>query len=374
MSRQSFATLLLVAGLAMNAGCTRDDTILIGLAGPFAQERGTSMRRAAELAVREINGMGGIDGRLLELLVVDDNADADRAFRVAAQLHGNHRVVAVIGHLTSGTTLAAAPIYGGDDNPVVNISPSASSPQLSNAGPFTFRVCPTDQAHAARLAEWARSALGAQRAAILYRNDVYGRSVRTTFSSDFARLGGTVVTSDPYLDEIPSFEPYLRRLQQQGGADVLFIAGNQGDAGRILPALDTMGIRARVLGGDGLSGIQETVASAEGTYISSAYLPDRPGDRNERFISAYRTAYRNQLPDHRGAGSYDIVYLLAQAIDVVGSNRRRIRDYLAQVGRELAPFEGVTGTIAFDENGDVPSKKVVVGVVSNRRLITAPGQ
>ena len=58
----------------------------------------------------------------------------------------------------------------------------------------------------------------------------------------------------------------------------------------------------------------------------------------------------------------------------MGSNRRRIRDYVAQVGRELPGFEGVTGTIAFDENGDVPSKDVVVGVVSNRRLITAPGQ
>jgi branched-chain amino acid transport system substrate-binding protein len=163
-------------------------------------------------------------------------------------------------------------------------------------------------------------------------------------------------------------------LQQQGGADVVFIAGTQDDARRIIPVLDTMGIRAQVLGGDGLSGIQETVTSAEDTYISSAYLPDRPGDRNDRFISAYRTAYRNQLPDHRGAGSYDIVYLLAQAIGVVGGDRRRIRDYLAQVGRELPGFEGVTGTIAFDENGDVPSKNVVVGVVSNRRLITAPGQ
>ena len=332
------------------------------------------MRRAAELAVREINGRGGIDGRLLELVIVDDGADADRALRVARQLYDNNRVVAVIGHMTSATTLAAAPIYGGGNDPVVEISPSASSPLISNAGPFTFRVCPTDRVHGARLADWARSALGAERVAILYRNDVYGRSVRATFLADFISLGGSVVTNDPFLDEIPSFEPYLRRLQLQGGADVVFIAGTQEDAGRILPLLETLGIHAPVLGSDGLSGIQEAVAAAEGTYISSAYLPDRPGDRNDQFIRAYRTAYRNQLPDHRGAGTYDIVYLLTQAIGVVGPSRRRIRDYLAQIGRELAGFEGVTGTIAFDEHGDVPSKTVVVGVVSNRRLITAPGQ
>lgn len=332
------------------------------------------MRRGAELAVREINAGGGIDGRLLELVMVDDSADTDHALRVARQLHDNDRVVAVIGHLTSGTTLAAAPIYGGDTNPVVHISPAASSPQISTAGQFTFRVCPTDRVHGARLAEWARSALGAERAAILYRNDVYGRSVRATFAADFASLGGAVVTNDPYLDEIPSFEPFLRRLQQLGGADVVFIAGTQDDGERILSQLDTLGIRARVLGGDGLSGIQETASSAEETYISSAYLPDRPGDRNEQFINAYRTAYRNQLPDHRGAGAYDIVYLLTRAITVAGTNRRRIRDYVAQIGQELPGFEGVTGMIAFDDNGDVPSKNVVVGVVSNRRLITAPGQ
>lgn len=333
-----------------------------------------SMRRAAELAVREINARGGVDGRLLELQIADDSADADRALVVARQLHDNDRVAAVIGHLTSGTTLAAAPIYGGGRDPVVHISPSASSPQLSTAGPFTFRTCPTDEVHGARLANWARAALGAERAAVLYRNDVYGRSVGTAFSSDFTALGGSVVTNDPFLDEIPSFEPYLRRLQQRGGADVVFIAGTQSDAARILPMLDTVGIQARVLGSDGLSGIQETVTSAEGTYISTAYLPDRPGDRNEQFVSAYRSAYRNQLPDHRGAGSYDIVYLLARAMGVVGTNRRRLRDYLAQVGGELPGFEGVTGTIAFDENGDVPSKNVVVGVVANRRLVTAPGQ
>ncbi len=374
MSRWSIATLTLVTVFALNTGCTPDDTILIGLAGPFTGEQGTSMRRAAELAVREINGRGGIDGRLLELVIVDDSADADRALRVARQLYDNSRVVAVIGHLTSATTLAAAPIYGGGNDPVVEISPSASSPLISTAGPYTFRVCPTDRVHGVRLADWARSALGAERAAILYRNDLYGRSIRATFFADFVSFGGSVVTNDPFLDEIPSFEPYLRRLQQQGGADVVFIAGTQEDAGRILPLLDTLGIQARVLGSEGLFGIQEAVASAEGTYISSAYLPDRPGDRNDQFIRAYRTAYRNQLPDHRGAGTYDIVYLLTQAIGVVGPNRRRIRDYLARIGRELAGFEGVTGTIAFDEHGDVPSKTVVIGVVSNRRLITAPGQ
>jgi ABC-type branched-subunit amino acid transport system substrate-binding protein len=91
-------------------------------------------------------------------------------------------------------------------------------------------------------------------------------------------------------------------------------------------------------------------------------------------VSAYRAAYRNELPDHRGAGTYDIIYLLAQAIETVGPDRGRVRDYVARVGRTIAPFEGVTGPIAFDENGDVPRKDVVIGVISDGRLVTAVGQ
>jgi branched-chain amino acid transport system substrate-binding protein len=113
---------------------------------------------------------------------------------------------------------------------------------------------------------------------------------------------------------------------------------------------------------------------AEGAVISTAYLPDRPGSRNGDFVRAYRAAYRNELPDYRGAGTYDILYLLAQAMETVGPDRGRIRDYLARVGRDIEPFEGVTGPIAFDENGDVPEKDIVIGVISDGRLITAVGQ
>ena len=104
--------------------------------------------------------------------------------------------------------------------------------------------------------------------------------------------------------------------------------------------------------------------------ISSAYLADRPGDRNAQFVAAYGRAYGGQRPDHRGAGAYDIVYLLARALGAVGPDRRALRDYLAQVGRARAAFEGVTGTITFDDRGDVPGKSVVIGVVHDGRLVS----
>jgi branched-chain amino acid transport system substrate-binding protein len=363
----------LAAAVVAVVGCSRDGPILVGLAGPFSQDRAISMSRAAELAVREINGRGGIRGRPLQLVVLDDSANADVTLRVARELYDNSNVIAVVGHLTSSSTLAAAPVYGSGTNPIMQISPSASSPLITDAGPHTFRVCPSDLVHGSRLAEWARAQLGAERAAILYQNDDYGRGVRATFASSFLELGGSIVSEDPYVDEIPSFVPFLQRVRQRGGADVLLVAGTRASGSRIAATLDTVGISVRILAGDGLVGIGQT-AMAEGAVISTAYLPDRPGNRNSDFVRAYRAAYRNELPDYRGAGTYDILYLLAQAMETVGPDRGRIRDYLARVGRDIQPFEGVTGPIAFDENGDVPQKDVVIGVISDGRLITAVGQ
>jgi branched-chain amino acid transport system substrate-binding protein len=331
------------------------------------------MLQSAELAVREINGRGGIGGRTIQLVVLDDSADTDVAVQVARELYDTRNLIAVVGHLTSGATLAAAPVYGGGAHPVVQISPSASSPLLSEAGPYTFRVCPSDLVHGSRLAEWARSRLGAERAAILHENNDYGRGVRTAFAASFLELGGEVISEDPYIDGLPSFAPFLERIQQRGGADVLVLAGSQAGGRRVAATMDSLGLGMQILGGDALVGI-EYADAAEGMLISTAYLPDRPSDRNAEYVRAYRAAYRNQLPDHRGAGAYDAVYLLAEALEVVGADRERIRDYLARVGSDIEPFQGVTGLIAFDENGDVLEKDVVIGRVFGRRLTVAAGQ
>jgi branched-chain amino acid transport system substrate-binding protein len=104
--------------------------------------------------------------------------------------------------------------------------------------------------------------------------------------------------------------------------------------------------------------------------VSAAYLPDRPGSKNQAFVEAYGRAYPGLLPDHRGAGAYDVVHLLARAIGEVGAGRRAIRNYLASVGGARPAFEGVTGTIAFDERGDVLAPAAAIGVVRNGSLVT----
>ena len=349
---------------------------MIGLAGPFSEQRGVAMLQAAQLAVAQINAKGGVRGRSLELRIADDSGKEETAVRVAEQLHADPAVVAVVGHLSSSPTSAAAPIYGGGADPVVLVSPSASSPDLSGISPYFFRVCPSDLQQGPALARFAWQRLGARQAGIIYSNNAYGRGVRGSFAAEFARLGGTVVESDPTVATTRSVEPYLSRMLRggEGAIDVLLVATERSAAELVLREMGALGIRWPVIGGDALTGIEADGAAAEGIHLSSAYLPDRKDERNAKFVADYAGAYHGQRPDHRGAGAYDIVFLLARAIQEAGPERRAIRGYLAQVGRGKPPFEGATGTVAFDANGDVPGKEVVMGVVRDGLLIAETGR
>ena len=115
------------------------------------------MRQAAELAAEEINAAGGINGKRLELVIRDDYATPTPPYssRATSTLERLRRV----GHLFSGMTLAASPVYNGGDDPVVALSPSSSSPEITGAGDWTFRICPSDLAHGTELAHWVRDRL-----------------------------------------------------------------------------------------------------------------------------------------------------------------------------------------------------------------------
>jgi branched-chain amino acid transport system substrate-binding protein len=372
---------LLALSLAACGGQGGGEPIRIGLAGPVSQPNGKSMRQAAEMAVAEINASGGVRGRRLELVIRDDEANAQKAIEVAAELRSNPAVVAVIGHLNSGASLKAAPVYnmprGASDSiggrPVLQISPASSSPDLTGAGPWTFRVTPTDLEFSPRLAEWA-SQLGLRRAAVIYANDDYGQGVRRTFEDAFRREGGTVVSADPYLASVieggGELDPYLVRALQQRRADALVIGG-QAEAGlRIIAAARRLGYTGHILGSDGLTNVKDGGPIANGVFVSSAFLPDRPDTAAQRFVGAYRERY-NELPDHRGAMAYDVVYLLRRGLQEVGADRDRLRDWMEGVDTDAEAHRGVSGTIVFDENGDVKGKPVAIGVVRNGQLVTA---
>jgi branched-chain amino acid transport system substrate-binding protein len=373
LARHCFTNLLL-ASLFLVSCNSSEDPVRIGLAGALSDPVGLPMKRAAELAMEQINAEGGIRGHPIELIERDDYADPDSAVFVATDLY-DAGVSAVIGHLFSSTTLAAAPVYNGGTAPVASISPSSSSPDVTTAGDYTFRICPSDLAHGLALARWVHDTLGLEHGAMLYLNDQYGRGVRQMFVREFTRRGGTLVATDPYLGDTPDVGPYLDRLVKLGGIQFLVIAGNRGEGEEIIRQARQRGLRMPVLGGDGLEGIEEAGAIAEGTYLSAAYLPTIASPANRAFLQAYRKKFPTAgLPNQPAAATYDAVYLLREVIERAGPDREAVRRALAQVGTRAPAFHGVTGAVAFDARGDVPNQTVYIGVVRDGTVHLAGSQ
>jgi len=363
--------MLLAGGLG---GCGDRGPIRLGVALGLHEAGTMPMRLAAQLAVTEINAAGGIAGRPLSLVERDDHGSTDSAVAVAQSLYDSD-VSAVIGGAYSGVTLAAAPVFNGGRRPVVQISPSASSPLLTQAGDYTFRLCPSDLAYGAALAQFA-SDRGLRRAAVLYVNDEYGRGVRQTFAAEFSRLGGEVLELDPFLAARPDAGPYLARIAEERRAQVIVLAANQEEGLPVLSQVRAARLGLPVIAGDGMVGAERTnPAMMEGVFVSSGYLVGSPAAINRRFVAAYRKANPEAGPPDQGAAaSYDAVYLLARVLRETGPDRNRIRATLARVGNGAPAYEGVVGRVMFDAAGDVPSLRAQIGVARNGVLVPAAQQ
>lgn len=360
-ARAALAALALAFAL-LPAGCRSRSPALIGLAGPLRDPAGAPMRRAAELAVDEINAGGGVGGRPLALVERDDFGNPDSATAVAAAFYRS-RVSAVVGHLFASQSAAASAVYGAGPRPLVAISPSSCGPEAGRLGPSTFRLCPSDATQGAALAQWARRR-SFQRGAVLYLNDEYGRAVRQGFVQEFERLGGELVAIDPYLDADPEVGPYLDRLAARPGAQFLLVAGRRTDAERILREVRRRGVTVPVLGSRGLEGIEQAGPVAEGVYLSQPYLPSLGSAANRRFVEAYRRRYPTaEPPNQTAAATYDAVRLLAAAIARAGTDRAAVRRALREIGTATPPFEGATGRVWFDPTGGLHAAQVSVAVV-----------
>lgn len=153
---------------------------------------------------------------------------------------------------------------------------------------------------------------------------------------------------------------------RRGTSDFIFLGGNREEAEETLRAARARGVRLPLLGGDGLEGLEVAGPLAEGSYVSSGYLVGIDTPKNREFVQAYHLKHpAAPLPNQPAAATYDILHLLQRAIAKAGTDPQNLRDTISAIGGAAPPFEDVTGAIAFDENGDVPRQRVVVGRIQS---------
>ena len=321
-------------------------------------------KQGIDLAVAHINARGGIKGRPLRLVERDDEGIGSKAAAIAGEFVANRSIIAVVGHVTSGAMMAAAPVY---EQGLAAIATTASSPDLSGISSWTFRVISSDSANGIDMAQFA-TARGFKRVAILYENNSYGRGLADAFRRSY---NGQIVALDPIpSDGRSSLEPYVSYLRVRS-PDLVFVAGTDASGRSFLQEARRQSLNSSYMGGDGWTPLSLDTAIAEGVFVGAPFSAEDPRPEAQSFVRAYREQYHED-PDGNAALGYDATMVLASAIEHVGTSRSAIREWLAGLATGQ-PHAGVTGPIAFRESGDVIGKGIVMTRVRRGSLAVERG-
>lgn len=360
--RCGLARSALLAALGASLACAKaSGPVVLGSAGKWDTGYGAMSRRGSELAMAELNAAGGIDGDSVRIRFLDDQASGAVATAVADSLVNDPSVVAVVGHLSSGAMVAAAPVYDAGELPAV--ATTATSPDLTGISPWVFRVVPSDSASGIALAAFAQT-LGRQRAAVLYENDAYGRGLADAFRRAYK---GRIVSVDPIAPDRADFEPFLAWIKEQQ-VDLVFVAGTEATGIPFVAQARAAGYTGDLLGGDGWSPVARE-AAAQGVYLGVPFAASDPRPAARQFVAAFKKRWGME-PDNNAALAYDAVMLVAEAVRAVGRDRAKIQAWLAE-GHSV---EGATGTIRLGTNGDPQAKGIRMTSVQDGSLALVPAR
>lgn len=344
------------------------DKVVIGAILPLTGNSaawGEQGRWGIEMAVEDINTQGGINGRRLEVIFEDSQAIPKNALAALNKLVLVDKVPAIIGDIVSATTLAIAPVV--ERNRVVLIAPTASAPAITNAGEYIFRVWPSDLLEGSVFARFLIGR-GLKRLAILHIQNDYGQGLANAFKTTFVGAGGEVPSIQAYAQEETDFKPYLRR-SEASRIQGIYLVSYYKDAALILKQAREIGLSTRFFGATAVES-PKLIEIAGGAAEDLAYpiITDfdleNPTPRAAEFISKFKRKFGKD-PDWASSHTYDAVLVAADAMRRGASSGEEIRRKIDST----RIFHGVTGTITFDENGDVIEKPVKIRVVRRGKFV-----
>ncbi|HEY1104707.1 MAG TPA: ABC transporter substrate-binding protein, partial [Agromyces sp.] len=253
---------------------------------------GISTDQAIRLAVKERNAKGGVKGRQIELVTIDDAGKQSEAATAVTRLINDDHVVAVLGEVASSLSLAGGPIAQKAKIPM--ISPSSTNPDVTDIGDFVFRVCFLDDFQGWVDAKFAKDNLKATKAAILYdQAQAYSSGLADYFDKAFKEMGGTVVTKQAYTGGNLEISSQLQSIKGSG-AEVVFLPGYYSDAGTIIRKAREAGITAPFLGGDGWDSEELPKIAGDainGNYFSNHYAPEEDRPEVKNFVENFKKEY-----------------------------------------------------------------------------------
>lgn len=352
---------LLVAGLvAFGASAMAQETVevRIGHVGPTSggiAHLGKDNENGARLAIEDLNAKKvKIGGKVavFKLLAEDDAGDPKQG-TAAAQKLVDSKVHGVIGHLNSGTTIPASKVYF--DAGIPQISPSATNPKYTRQKFKTaFRVVADDVHLGGTLGKYSVQKLKGKSIAVIDDRTAYGQGVADEFEKGVKAAGGGIVGREFTSDKATDFTAILTSLKAKN-PDVIFFGGMDAVAGPMLRQMKALGIKAKMVGGDGIctSALKDLAAGAMAD--DQVYCAEAGGVEGaaKKGMDDFRVRFKQKFNADVQVYApyvYDATMVMASAMEKAGSADPA--KYLPVLAR-TAGYKGVTGVISFDEKGDI---------------------
>lgn len=366
LGRLALVGTLALASIAGLTGMTRKaaDTIKVGHYGSMTGAEATygqSTDNGIRLAVKEINAKGGINGRQIELITYDTKSDSNEAGKAVTRLITSDKVVAVLGEVASGRSLAGGAVCQQYKVPMV--SPSSTNPSVTRGRDYVFRVCFTDDFQAFGIAKFIHENLKLSKVAILYdQTQPYSKGLRDYFTPAFKKMGGTIVLDQAYSGGDTDYSAQLNAIRA-AAPDIVFIPGYYSEGAAIAIQARKAGITVPLIGGDGWDSEQLGKIAKDaivGSYFSNHTAPDQPSLQD--FVAKYKKEHNNEIPDALAGLGYDAASIVFEAMRSCKEiTPQAVRDALAAT----KGFKGVTGDITIDKNRNATKALVIVQMKKN---------
>lgn len=358
----------LAGSLAFTGHMTDDGAIKIGVIGSLTGNlatQGASQINAIELAAEEINSKGGINGHPIELIIEDTSNEPRMAVTAAQKLINVDQVVCLMSD-SSTMTLTISPIAEQSKIPVMGYM--SSSPEVTNAGDFTFRTSPSNIEGMKQLATIAFNRFEYIEIGIISELIDYPQGIKKVFTEEFELLGGQITADEKFEPNSNDVRLEVLKIKNSNPDAVLILTQSPGSGAIVLKQMKEMSLDKPILSNDGVANT-ETISlvgdAAEGiVFVEPSF--DTSKGKAKKFFEAFNEKYDIEPPVWvYAAAAYDAMNIIAETISEVGTDGEKIKEHLYTIKDR----ESVIGNLSFDKNGD-PEIPFSVRTIKNSEIVT----
>ncbi len=352
------------AAILVNPSVTGDvmqKPIKIGATLPLTGDLssiGISVQNAMKLAAEEVNDQGGVDGREINFIFEDDACAGEKAVTTVTKLVSIDKVPVVIGPACSTALLSAASIA--EQNKVILFSGSATNSKITEAGDYIFRNAPSDTFQGKFAAEFVYNQLGARKVVVEYANDEYAAGLKDVFVKRFTELGGQILLSQAHDRGATDLRTQIVKIKDTN-PDAIYMATFPVDGGNFLKQTKELGVKTTIIGPETMDDPQVIQIAGD---AANGLIYTKPKElTSQQFKDSFKAKFGTD-PLIFSDFYYDVVHILTNAMEICGENSDCIKNELYKV----KDYQGASGTITLDSNGDLANAAYDIKTVINQTV------